>query len=122
MYVAEPSDCALTETVLIQTTPLKMSAHMAVIDAIMGLYVKEQVSADRLSAAVRRVAPAGTADVTVPAEHEEALMAWINVSCTALSRQIESELEEKAAEVGEPVLCVWQSLYSLPISPQGCKK
>ena len=47
VFVSEPSDCSLTETVLIQDSPLKMSAHMAVIEAIMMLYVKEQVQPDR---------------------------------------------------------------------------
>lgn len=47
VFVSEPSDCSLTETVLIQDSPLKMTAHMAVIEAIMMLYVKEQVQAER---------------------------------------------------------------------------
>ena len=47
VFVCEPSDCSLTETVLIQDAPLKTSAHMAVIEAIMMLYVKEQVQPDR---------------------------------------------------------------------------
>ena len=47
VFVSEPSDCSLTETVLIQDSPLKMSAHMAVIEAIMMLYVKEQVQPER---------------------------------------------------------------------------
>ena len=51
VFVSEPSDCSLTETVLIQDSPLKMSAHMAVIEAIMMLYVKEQVQPDRCSSA-----------------------------------------------------------------------
>ena len=47
VYVSEPPDCSLTETVLIQEAPLKMSAHMAVVEALMMLYVKEQVQPER---------------------------------------------------------------------------
>lgn len=45
VYVAEPTDVALTETVLIQVSPIKMSAHLAVIEAMMALYIREVVVA-----------------------------------------------------------------------------
>merc|ERR1719188_2552117 len=55
IFVAEPADCSLTETVLIQTTPLKMSAHMAVTEALMSLFLKESVSPARVLSTVRRM-------------------------------------------------------------------
>ena len=36
VFVAEPADCALTETVLIQTTPLKMVSSVTERDAMNG--------------------------------------------------------------------------------------
>ena len=54
VFVSEPSDCALTETVLIKNNPLKMSAHMAVIEALMLLYVRELVDPPRVQEAITR--------------------------------------------------------------------
>ena len=54
VFVSEPSDCALTETVLIKNNPLKMSAHMAVIEALMMLYIRELVEPARVLEAVKR--------------------------------------------------------------------
>ncbi|KAL4712993.1 hypothetical protein ACJJTC_012063 [Scirpophaga incertulas] len=86
VHVTDPPDCALTETVLIQTNPLKMSAHMAVIEALMALYAREVVTLDRVSAAAQRFGvsqppPAGSG---VP--HEDGLLAWINAACAALNK------------------------------------
>ncbi|CAH2067496.1 unnamed protein product, partial [Iphiclides podalirius] len=82
--VPDPADCALTETVLIQTNPLKMSAHMAVIEALMALYAREVVTGDRVAAAIQRFG------VPIPppaalANHEDGLLSWINAACAALN-------------------------------------
>jgi calmodulin-regulated spectrin-associated protein len=80
VFVSEPADCSLTETVLIQDAPLKLSAHMAVIEALMMLYVKEQVVPDRVISAVRRFSKAEEQ----PAEAEDALLCWVNQSLHAV--------------------------------------
>ena len=87
VFVSEPSDCALTETVLIKNNPLKMSAHMAVIEALMILYTREMVEPVRVRDALKRFSK--TAPDDVPQEPDEALMIWINESCQSLRRKIE---------------------------------
>ena len=78
--MSEPADCALTETVLIQTSPLRMSAHLAVMESLMMLFIREQAPPSRVLSAVRRYSK--TEDL--PADSEEALMFWINQSCQAV--------------------------------------
>ena len=98
VFVAEPSDCSLTETVLIQTTPLKMSAHMAVTEAMMALFLKEIISINGVVQVVKRfqkVAPAATSSdsVSIPSDHEEALLLWLNKCCETLKRKAEADLK-----------------------------
>ncbi len=96
VYVAEPSDCSLTETVLIQTTPLKMSAHMAVTEAVMSLFLKELVSIDRLVNVVKRIEKTSEESIKRPADQEEALLLWLNKCCEALKRKAEAELKVRS--------------------------
>ena len=112
--VAEPSDCSLTESVLIQTSPLKMvinkminerwfliklyvsllqSAHMAVIEALMQLFIKEQVAVDRVLNTVKRFsAPVSTSEA--PTDPDSALLLWSKRCCESLKLKIENEAEE----------------------------
>merc|ERR1719264_2395037 len=60
---------------------------MAVIEAIMMLYVKEQVQPDRVIAAVKRFSKAEEQ----PSEAEEALLFWVNQSLHALRTRLEDE-------------------------------
>ncbi|XP_069685522.1 patronin isoform X3 [Periplaneta americana] len=102
VFVAEPPDAQLTETVLIQTTPIKMSAHMAVIEAIMVLYAKEVVTPDRVLAAIQRFSHSRTASPEpLPADHEEGLLLWVNKACSALKQRIEQELDQGDGRGGE---------------------
>ncbi|XP_063226734.1 patronin isoform X2 [Bacillus rossius redtenbacheri] len=87
--VVEPSDAQLTETVLIQTNPIKLSAHMAVIDAMMVLYAKEVVTPDRVVAAIQRFNSGVPVPDRLPADHEDALLLWLNSACAALWRSVE---------------------------------
>lgn len=87
VHVPDPPDCALTETVLIQTNPLKMSGHMAVIEALMVLYAREVVTPDRVAAAAQRFgAGAPPLSNTPGAPHEDGLLCWINAACAALNK------------------------------------
>ena len=87
VFVSEPSDCSLTETVLIQDSPLKMSAHMAVVDGLMQLFVRELVAPDRVLTAVRRFSKT---DAT-PGDAEEALLLWMNQAGAALRARLENQ-------------------------------
>ncbi|XP_041563616.1 patronin isoform X13 [Drosophila elegans] len=90
--VAETSDMPITETVLIQTNPLRINAHMSVIESLMVLYAKEISSGDRVMAAIRRIsgnnyqAPAGQS-------YEQALLGWISHACAALKKRIIKEVD-----------------------------
>ncbi|XP_033208972.1 patronin isoform X3 [Belonocnema kinseyi] len=88
VYVSE-SNTQLTETILIQNSPLKMSAHMAVIEGLMVLYAKEVVTGDRVASAIRRFDP--QARVEVPADHERGLLLWISHASHALIAKIQTE-------------------------------
>lgn len=99
VFVSEPPDAQLTETVLIQTTPLKLSAHMAVIEAMMVLYAKEVVTPDRVIAAIQRFSHDRDAgEMKLPTDHEEGLILWMRHATLALQRRIHQELEHGIAE------------------------
>ncbi|XP_035706191.1 patronin isoform X5 [Folsomia candida] len=91
-----PSDVQLTETVLIQNTPLKISAHMIIIEAMMVLQVKEIISNDRIVNTVQRYGPAvhpqgvwlGAGEM--PSDTEEALLLWINRAVLAIKEYIQN--------------------------------
>ncbi|KAJ2953919.1 hypothetical protein O0L34_g1556 [Tuta absoluta] len=85
VHVAD-SECALTETVLIQTNPLKMGAHMAVMEAIMTLYAREVVTLDRVSAAAQRFGTSQPVHMGSSIPHEDGLLSWINAACSALNK------------------------------------
>ncbi|KAH8280237.1 hypothetical protein KR018_000766, partial [Drosophila ironensis] len=90
--VAESSDMPITETVLIQTNPLRINAHMSVIESLMVLYAKEISSGDRVTAAIRRIS--GSSYQAPPGQsYEQALLAWISHACAALKKRILKELE-----------------------------
>ncbi|XP_065567629.1 uncharacterized protein LOC136031781 isoform X4 [Artemia franciscana] len=105
VYVAEPTDVALTETTLIQSSPLRMSAHMAVTEAIMTLYIKEVVTGDRIANAVRRLRDVSKSSIGGQSAHdvEEALVIWINQSCSALTQMIaDTKVSETRVEFPAP--------------------
>ncbi|XP_015039482.2 patronin isoform X49 [Drosophila pseudoobscura] len=90
--VAESSDMPITETVLIQTNPLRINAHMSVIESLMVLYAKEISSGDRIMSAIRRIS--GSNYQTPPGQtYEQALLAWISHACAALKKRIIKEVE-----------------------------
>ncbi|KAJ8672893.1 hypothetical protein QAD02_004154, partial [Eretmocerus hayati] len=90
VFVTEPNSTPLTETTLIQNSPLKMSAHMAVIEGLMVLYAKEVVTGERVAAAVQRFDPQ-VGHIDVPQDHERGLLLWINHASAALIAKIQAE-------------------------------
>ncbi|CAG7719003.1 unnamed protein product [Allacma fusca] len=89
VYVQAPSDIQLTETVLIQNTPLRISPHMAVIEAMMALQVKEIISNDRIVGTVQRFGPT-VHPREMPSDTEEALLLWINRAILAIKDYIQN--------------------------------
>jgi hypothetical protein len=57
-----------------------MSAHLAVTEALMMLFIRELAPPARVLAAVRRYSKTEE----VPADSEEALIFWVNQSCQAV--------------------------------------
>ncbi|KAL1491179.1 hypothetical protein ABEB36_011818 [Hypothenemus hampei] len=99
-YVQEPADGSqLTETTLIQTNPLRMTAHMAVVESIMSLYSREVISSDRVMAAAQRFTShqEGHKVIKTPANPEQGALLWVQHACDALRERIELEQSGKIA-------------------------
>ncbi|XP_054168829.1 patronin-like [Oppia nitens] len=90
VYMVEPNDTSLTETVLIQTAPIKMSAHMVIIEAIMTLYIKEVLIPDKVAEVVARFSY--LEEDEIPDDLEEVAIFWINKCCARLKQTMQSEL------------------------------
>ncbi|KAK7069879.1 hypothetical protein SK128_011064, partial [Halocaridina rubra] len=111
VYVAEPTDVALTETVLIQVSPIKMSAHLAVIEAMMALYIREVVVAERAVVVLQRVSGSSKEPERTPQDQEEALVLWINHITQALQERIHQHVNSQEQEL--PVFPRIQDLSDL---------
>ncbi|XP_037297737.1 patronin isoform X11 [Manduca sexta] len=115
VHVPDPPDCALTETVLIQTNPLKMGAHMAVIEALMVLYAREVVTPDRVSAAAQRfgIGQPPLAGSATGVAHEDGILHWINAACAALNKAEESSSPPVPMVSSLPDVCDGTALAAL---------
>ena len=66
---------------------------MAVIEALMQLFIKEQVAVDRVLNTVKRFsAPVSTSEA--PTDPDSALLLWSKRCCESLKLKIENEAEE----------------------------
>ncbi|OQR76474.1 hypothetical protein BIW11_00584, partial [Tropilaelaps mercedesae] len=95
--VLAPSDgtTTLNETTLTQNAPIRMAAHMSVIEAIMDLYIKEVLIPLKVFEVVRRYSDVQYPD-EVPVTSEEAALLWINAAAVALRERVQ-------LEAGQPV-------------------
>ncbi|KAG0727117.1 Patronin [Chionoecetes opilio] len=93
VYVAEPTDVALTETVLIQVSPIKMV-----------------VVAERVVAVLQRLG-GGTAPERAPQDQEEALVLWVSCITQALQERIHHHAQAQDHEL--PVFPRIQDLSDL---------
>ncbi|XP_050529806.1 patronin isoform X2 [Daktulosphaira vitifoliae] len=85
------NDPSVTETVLIQTTPLKLSAHMAIMEAVMTLYAKEVATPNRVMAAIQRLNHVPQRKtIVMPEDYERAILVWVNRTVEALQHRIEN--------------------------------
>ena len=92
----ELNNVQLTETVLIQTNPLRVSAHMAVIEALMVLYAKEIATRDRISNVIFRISGGALPDAIQG--YENTLLYWVSHAGAALKRRIDYEIEMGATD------------------------
>ena len=66
---------------------------MAVIEALMQLFIKEQVAVDRVLTTVRRFSnPVSTSEA--PTDPDAALLLWTKRCCEALKLRIEAETDQ----------------------------
>ncbi|XP_070491304.1 patronin isoform X6 [Chironomus tepperi] len=79
----------LTETVLIQTNPIRIHAHMSVIEALMILYAKEVTSGDRVHSAVNKLT---SGSVPSGLNSEQLLLLWVSHVMASLKRRIDHDL------------------------------
>ncbi|XP_055386908.1 patronin isoform X28 [Condylostylus longicornis] len=94
--VSESQEQPLTETVLIQTNPLRINAHMSVIESLMILYAKEISSGDRIPNAIRRICGH---NVSIAGQtYEQCLLSWVSHACSALKKRIDQEIENGATD------------------------
>ncbi|XP_022651538.1 patronin-like isoform X3 [Varroa destructor] len=95
--VLAPADgtTTLNETTLTQNAPIRMAAHMSVIEAIMDLYIKEVLIPLKVFEVVRRYSEVQYPD-EVPVTSEEAALLWINAATVALRERVQ-------LEAGQPV-------------------
>ncbi|XP_058055049.1 patronin [Anopheles bellator] len=110
--INESPDQPLTETVLIQTNPLRINAHMAVIEALMVLYAKEVASSGRISSALERIS--GRSVAPTVQHHEPALLNWISHVIGALKKRIDYEV---AANGGSGALDEYGQRHQSPDVP-----
>ncbi|XP_042898617.1 patronin isoform X2 [Parasteatoda tepidariorum] len=89
--INEPMDANLTETVLVQTAPIRMNAHMAVIDGIMALFIKEVLIPEKVMEVVSRFSVVNP-ESELPYDSEEAALLWINKCCLKMRHKIEEDL------------------------------
>ncbi|XP_046362508.2 calmodulin-regulated spectrin-associated protein 1-like isoform X6 [Haliotis rufescens] len=91
IYVTGSDDSTVTETVLIQTAPFNMDAHVSLITSLMVAYTCEQVTVERVVQAVRRLTTFN-ASSELPSGAEDTVMFWINKVCSvAQSRDPKSQ-------------------------------
>ncbi|XP_076362125.1 patronin-like isoform X2 [Tachypleus tridentatus] len=91
VYLVEPPDTPLTKTVLLQTAPLRMNAHMAVIEGIMALYIKEILIPEKVVEVCSRFSPVSVSD-EFPEDPEDSAILWLNKCCFRMRQRIEEEL------------------------------
>ncbi|ERE70557.1 calmodulin-regulated spectrin-associated protein 1 [Cricetulus griseus] len=76
IYVMESDDTPVTDADLSQA-PIKMSAHMAMVDALMMAYTVEMISIEKVVASVKRFSTF-SASKELPYDLEDAMVFWIN--------------------------------------------
>ncbi|XP_072243558.1 calmodulin-regulated spectrin-associated protein 1-B isoform X2 [Leuresthes tenuis] len=76
IYVVESDDTPVTEGDL-ACMPIKMSAHMPMIDALMMAYTVEMISIEKVVASVKRFSTF-SASKELPFDLEDAMVFWIN--------------------------------------------
>ncbi|KAG9354200.1 hypothetical protein JZ751_012324 [Albula glossodonta] len=93
IYVMESDDTPVSESDL-SCVPIKMSAHMPMIDALMMAYTVEMISIEKVVASVKRFSTF-SASKELPFDLEDAMVFWINKVNLKMREIAEKELKLK---------------------------
>ncbi|KAM7415757.1 hypothetical protein PAMA_018019 [Pampus argenteus] len=100
IYVVESDDTPVTEGDL-ACVPIKMSAHMPMIDALMMAYTVEMISIEKVVASVKRFSTF-SASKELPFDLEDAMVFWINKVNTKMREMTEREHKIKHHPLESP--------------------
>lgn len=100
IYVVESDDTPVTEGDL-DCMPIKMSAHIPMIDALMMAYTVEMISIEKVVASVKRFSTF-SASKELPFDLEDAMVFWINKVNTKMREITEREHKVKHHPLESP--------------------
>ncbi|KAM5299557.1 calmodulin-regulated spectrin-associated protein 1 isoform 2-T2 [Ctenodactylus gundi] len=100
IYVMESDGTPVTEADL-GHAPIKMSAHMAMVDALMMAYTVEMISIEKVVASVKRFSTF-SASKELPYDLEDAMVFWINKVNLKLREITEKEVKLKQQLLESP--------------------
>ncbi|KAH3897127.1 calmodulin-regulated spectrin-associated protein 1-like isoform X3 [Dreissena polymorpha] len=94
IYAVGSDSNDVTETILMQSAPFKLKAHLALIDALMKAFCGEIMSVERVTQTVRRFS-SFNASSELPNDSEEAVLFWVNKVCAT----VQVSLQDRAAQL-----------------------
>ncbi|XP_072287980.1 calmodulin-regulated spectrin-associated protein 1 isoform X2 [Pyxicephalus adspersus] len=100
IYVMESEDTPVSEADLC-CAPIKMSAHMSMIDALMMAYTVEMISIEKVVASVKRFSTF-SASKELPYDLEDAMVFWINKVNLKMREILEKEQRVKQQIIESP--------------------
>ncbi|XP_008840154.1 calmodulin-regulated spectrin-associated protein 1 isoform X1 [Nannospalax galili] len=100
IYVMESDDTPVTDADL-SHAPIKMSAHMAMVDALMMAYTVEMISIEKVVASVKRFSTF-SASKELPYDLEDAMVFWINKVNLKMREITEKEVKLKQQLLESP--------------------
>ncbi|XP_053419910.1 calmodulin-regulated spectrin-associated protein 1 isoform X1 [Nycticebus coucang] len=100
IYVMESDDTPVTDSDL-SRAPIKMSAHMAMVDALMMAYTVEMISIEKVVASVKRFSTF-SASKELPYDLEDAMVFWINKVNLKMREITEKEVKLKQQLLESP--------------------
>ncbi|KAM4662651.1 calmodulin-regulated spectrin-associated protein 1 isoform 2-T2 [Discoglossus pictus] len=100
IYVMESEDAPVSESDL-TCSPIKMSAHMSMIDALMMVYTVEMISIEKVVASVKRFSTF-SASKELPYDLEDAMVFWINKVNLKMREMLEKEHRLKQQIIESP--------------------
>lgn len=100
IYVMESDDTPVTDPDL-SRAPIKMSAHMAMVDALMMAYTVEMISIEKVVASVKRFSTF-SASKELPYDLEDAMVFWVNKVNLKMREITEKEVKLKQQLLESP--------------------